>query len=42
MNEGPPGGSSMPGGMPPYFTVNNHTFVILIYVVINIKCEIEK
>jgi len=23
MNDGPPGGSSMPGGMPPYFTVGN-------------------
>ena len=22
--DGPPGGSSMPGGMPPYFTVSNH------------------
>ena len=21
--DGPPGGSSMPGGMPPYFTVSN-------------------
>ena len=23
MNDGPPGGSSMPAGMPPYFTVGN-------------------
>ena len=22
--DGPPGGSNMPGGMPPYFTVSNH------------------
>ena len=26
MNEGPPGGTNMPGGMPPYFTVSNLVF----------------
>ena len=39
-NDGPPGGSSMPGGMPPYFTVSKHRFPLLVFNQFVVSCYI--